>query len=53
MTAPDEDIRILELWHKGIRPANIAKILNRSLDFICKRLKVLERRMVSAQGVKL
>lgn len=52
MTAPDDDIRVLELWDKGMSPATIAKVLNKPVDFVYKRLKLLERRLVSAQGVK-
>lgn len=52
MNTPDEDIRVLDLWHKGMSPATIAKVLNKPVDFVYKRLKVLERKMVSAQGVK-
>jgi hypothetical protein len=51
MNTPDEDIRILELWHQGMSPATIAKVLNKPVDFIYKRLKVLQREMISAQGV--
>ncbi len=52
MATPDEDIRVLELWHKGLSPATIAKVLNRPVDFVYKRLKVLERGLVSVQGAK-
>lgn len=52
MTTPDEDIRVLEFWQKGLSPATIAKLLNKKVEFVYKRLKVLERKIVSAQGVK-
>lgn len=53
MNSPDEDIRVLELWRKGMSPATIAKVLNKPVEFVYKRLKALERELVSAQGVKL
>jgi hypothetical protein len=52
MTTSDDDIRILELWHKGTPPAKIAKILEKPVVFVYKRLKVLERKLVGAQGAK-
>ena len=53
MTAADEDIRIAELWHKGMKPAQIARTLRIPLDVVYRRLKVLERRLAGAQGVVL
>ena len=48
MNTPDEDIRVLELWHKGMSPAEIAKVLNKPVEFVYKRLKVFQRKLVSA-----
>lgn len=52
MAAPEEDIRVLDLWHKGFSPAEIAKVLNIPLAAAYAKLKALERELVDAQGVK-
>lgn len=51
-TSADDDIRIWELWRQGIKPKTIAKVVNKPVEFVYKRLKHRQRQLVSAQGVK-